>query len=91
MKHQWRMRRQFHQHPDGQRRWDRAYQLLLQWTTPPPTPEADSTEVDSTEADSTMGPVLPPQLTEPTPLEVSHAPSHLCSRLHPPTGTDPEH
>jgi hypothetical protein len=25
----------------GQQRWDRAYQLLLQWaTTPPPTPVA---------------------------------------------------
>ena len=32
MKHQWNVRRQFNPAPDGQRRWDRAYQLLLQST-----------------------------------------------------------
>ena len=34
MKQQWRTRRQVLPQPDGQRRWDRAYQLLLEWTTP---------------------------------------------------------
>ncbi len=29
MKHQWRIRRQTTEYPDGQRRWDRAYQQLL--------------------------------------------------------------
>jgi hypothetical protein len=33
MKRQWRTRRQVTPYPDGQRRWDRAYQLLLEWTT----------------------------------------------------------
>lgn len=30
MKHQWKVRRQLTSVPDGQRRWDWAYQLLLQ-------------------------------------------------------------
>jgi hypothetical protein len=32
----WRIRRELVVHPDGQHRWDRAYQLLLAWTTPAP-------------------------------------------------------
>ena len=37
MKHQWIKRRQFNPHPDGEQRWDRAYQYLLLWakTTAP--------------------------------------------------------
>jgi hypothetical protein len=34
MKRQWSICRQVKEEPDGQRRWDRAYQLLLQWTKP---------------------------------------------------------
>ena len=34
MKRQWRVRRQLMAVPDGQRRWDRAYQLLAEWTPP---------------------------------------------------------
>jgi hypothetical protein len=32
MKRNWKKRRQFIPHPDGQQRWDRAYQYLLQWS-----------------------------------------------------------
>jgi hypothetical protein len=35
MYHQWRVRRQTISSPDGQQRWDRAYQLLLRWTERP--------------------------------------------------------
>lgn len=40
MKRQWRIRRQPVEFPEGQQRWDRAYQYVLQWTMPPsqPTP-----------------------------------------------------
>ena len=31
MKRAWRVRRTVQQLPDGQHRWDRAYQLLLRW------------------------------------------------------------
>ena len=31
VKHEWRVRRELKASPDGQRRWDRAYQLLLEW------------------------------------------------------------
>jgi hypothetical protein len=31
MKRQWHVRRQVLPHTDGQRRWDRAYQLLEEW------------------------------------------------------------
>lgn len=31
MKRQWRVRRYFVPHPDGESHWDRAFQYLLQW------------------------------------------------------------
>ena len=31
MKRQWIVHRQFQPCPDGEQRWDRAYQYLLQW------------------------------------------------------------
>jgi hypothetical protein len=47
MKRAWHILRTTVAHPDGQRRWDRAYQLLLRWaddaTAPsqPLTPQED--------------------------------------------------
>ena len=32
MQHQWTRQQSWIQHPDGQRRWNRAYQLLGEWT-----------------------------------------------------------
>jgi hypothetical protein len=54
MKRHWLVRRQFKPYLDGTQRWDRAYQLLLQWantTQPvillPPPPNSQTTrEVD---------------------------------------------
>lgn len=41
MKHEWTKRRVLIEHTDGQRRWDRAYQMVLMWATvvaiPPPS------------------------------------------------------
>lgn len=34
MKRQWRVRRQLQSTADAERRWDRAYQHLLEWTLP---------------------------------------------------------
>jgi hypothetical protein len=34
MKRDWRIRRELLAMPDGQRRWDRAYQDLLTWESP---------------------------------------------------------
>ena len=31
VKHEWRVQRELTESLDGQRRWDRAYQLLLEW------------------------------------------------------------
>jgi sulfur transfer protein SufE len=31
MKRHWKKHRQFQHQPDGEQRWDRAYQYLLQW------------------------------------------------------------
>ena len=31
---EWQVRRVLQPHPDGQRRWDRAYQQLMAWTQP---------------------------------------------------------
>jgi len=47
MKRQWQIRRYFQESADAARRWDQAYQLLLQWSqvrqpdaTPPSHPSA---------------------------------------------------
>lgn len=32
MRHHWRIRRQLVECPEGQQRWDDAYQYLLRWT-----------------------------------------------------------
>jgi hypothetical protein len=34
MKRQWQIQRRLLATPDGQQRWDRAYQALLRWTEP---------------------------------------------------------
>jgi hypothetical protein len=34
MKRHWQIQRQFQQTADGARRWDQAYQYLLEWTAP---------------------------------------------------------
>jgi hypothetical protein len=34
MKRQWQIQRRLQATPDGQQRWDRAYQALLRWTEP---------------------------------------------------------
>ncbi len=45
MKRQWHVRHQVVEHPEGQLRWDRAYQALLRWTqsdlAPPQLPPVD--------------------------------------------------
>lgn len=46
MKHPWTKRRVLLEHPDGLRRWDRAYQLLMMWSIAPP-PEERSTSADA--------------------------------------------
>lgn len=39
MKHQWHLRRSLVVSPDGQQRWDRAYQSLLAWSQRSQLPE----------------------------------------------------
>ena len=41
MKHQWQVQRFFLARADGQRRWDQAYQCLLQWTRETHSQEED--------------------------------------------------
>jgi hypothetical protein len=36
MERQWRKRRRFVAQADGQRRWERAFQALRQWSAPEP-------------------------------------------------------
>jgi len=43
MKRQWRVRRQPQPHPDAQRRWDRAYQLLAEWALATPLGTSEAT------------------------------------------------
>ena len=82
MRHQWRLCRTLQEHPDGQRRWDRAYQLLLQWAQAPDVPPAE--------------PGQSPRLVLHQPVaqnsvEVTHARSDLCPGLDPAANPDPDH
>lgn len=51
MNHAWKTRRTLVPQTDGQRRWDQAYQLLLQWTqtsiSPPPPITEEVTHASS--------------------------------------------
>ena len=40
MKRKWRLQRQFIERQDGQRRWDKAYQLLMEMTAETPVAAA---------------------------------------------------
>ncbi len=46
MKPRWHIHRRMTPLPDGQRRWDQAYQWLLEWSrcpaAPPPNPEQEA-------------------------------------------------
>lgn len=81
MRHQWRLSRTFQEHRDGQRRWDRTYQLLLQW--------AQASDVPPSEPSQRPSIALYQPLT--TPLEVTHECSDLCPGLDPAANTDPDH
>jgi hypothetical protein len=82
MRHQWRLRRTFQEHLDGQRRWDRAYQLLVQWAqasdTPPSAPNLSHRLVLNSAIVNNSS-------------EVTHARSDLCPGLDPAPNTDPDH
>jgi hypothetical protein len=45
MKGQIKVSRQLKEYPDGQQRWDRAYQYLLQWTLEAETNQASSSKL----------------------------------------------
>jgi len=56
MERQWQKRRRLVAQPDGQRRWDRAFQALLQWSAPEPSrlraPDLDRQEEIDDESSS---------------------------------------
>ena len=82
MRHQWRLCRTLQEHRDGQRRWDRAYQLLLQWAPAPDTPASEPGQRPR---------LVLPQLMANNTLEITHAGSNLCPRLDPAANPDPDH
>jgi hypothetical protein len=65
MKRPWRLRRQTAPSPDGQRRWNQVYHLLVEWTTAceplsvSPTAPASVPAVVYQEADHAHCPVRP--------------------------------
>ena len=71
MHRQWRLRRQTHPSPDGQRRWNQAYQLLVEWTAPEESPCTAPTAAASRPA--------------PTDQEGDHAHRPVRSGLDPAT------
>jgi hypothetical protein len=50
MKHQWHPRRALVVTPDGQQRWDRAYQSLLTWGQPPALPRPSPADQEARES-----------------------------------------
>jgi hypothetical protein len=76
MNHDWRTIRRLEPHPDGQRRWDRAYQLLLEWAA----------------ADSAPGRPRPGGPASSDPAKgASDENCHLCARLDSTPGGDANH
>ena len=80
MHHQWRLRRATMSVADGARRWDRAYQLVLEWAD-----LAISQPLPQT---------LVPTIRSGTHLrweeEAPHADRHLRSRLNPQPSAEPD-
>lgn len=80
MHHQWRLRRATVSVADGARRWDRAYQLVLEWAdlaTSQPLPKT-----------------LAPRICSDTHQrweEAPHADRRLRSRLNPQPRAEPDH
>src|SRR5262249_13080150 len=75
MKHDWRTNRRLQPHPDGQLRWDRAYQLVLGWAAAGDEPRRSHA----------LGPAA--ALAQETIDEDRD----LCARLDPAPGADPDH
>lgn len=75
MHRSWKVRRREVESPDALRRWDRAYQCLLQWEkAPQESPSSPEASPRSAPAD------LPTQ-------EAGHESRPLCPRLDPSTGS----
>lgn len=82
MHHQWRLRRETVSVADGNRRWDRAYQLLLEWGDPvAPVPNPIT---------QTAVPMLRSG-THQRWEEVPHADRRLRARLNPQPSAEPDH
>ena len=54
--HSWQVRRTGAPMASGQQRWDRAYQLLLQWAAATPPPPALSIVLETSHAHSDLQP-----------------------------------
>ncbi len=68
MKRKWQVRRELVERADGQRRWDRAYQLILGW----------GMSAQTTEAIKQAMVVLPAM----DPEEVCNESSCICARIN---------
>jgi hypothetical protein len=60
MNRHWQMSRTGQPHADGTRRWDRAYQLLLEWARVAAEPDSSSPQAELTDASSHLRPRLDP-------------------------------
>lgn len=81
MKRQWRVRRQTCARPDGQQRWDRAYQTPLAWTAT--RPSSTGARLNGDERPTTDRPVID--------REGPSANRRVCARLDDAPGRGPEH
>jgi hypothetical protein len=76
MKHHWHLRRTTQAYPDGQRRWDQAYRLAVEWGRSRPL-------------DLRTDPHLPAVIERDAsgvPEEEAHAGRDVCAGLdHPPS------
>lgn len=77
MKHQWHSRRALIVTPDGQQRWDRAYQRLLVWGQPPAIPRQSQGDQEARESQESQ--------------EGLHARSGVCARLDAEPGAYADH
>ena len=82
-----RVCRQFKEYPDGQRRWDQAYQHLLRWAIATETTETAELQTQRTSPPANCH----PQSQQSHQKETSHASSSICASLDASADAKPEH
>ena len=81
MKHHWHLQRTTRAYPDGQRRWDQAYRLALEWGRSCPIHQSICPHLTAVTERDASG----------VPEEEAHAGRDVCAGLDNPPGSGAQH